>query len=333
MADKLKYKIYKINPNNLTINQIQDLYLINKNIVSKYNFLDRFKNIDNYKNLFLATFTGIDNELFILEKNSSICGILNCTKSADWSGKEQYRLSIFLCDSIIDEPMLKPINQLIQGKLDQHGELAIVTYDNELKKLIDKYNNKVNLRSNYYTLKKEDINIDLLNKSIKEYEAKNTDLSIIYTDIISEEYIKQYCDLFMETMKDMSDTKEDGYVEYIITPEKQRLINDSFKKRNISHYCYMIFNSSNEMIGKSNVSVNNDDPYYPYQFMIGVKRSYRGRNLGKWLYASMYKRLFENIAFDKAFVCHHPENRPAINLSKWIGYKFNYLETIYVLYK
>lgn len=330
---KIMCKIYKINPKNLTTNEIEDLYLINKYMVKKYNFLDRFKNINSYKDLFLSAFIETDNELFILEKNSLICGILNCTRSADWSGKEQYRLSILLCDLTIDEPILKSINKLIEDKLNQHGELALVTYNNELEEVIGKYTNKVNLRGNYYTLKKEDIHIGILNKSIKEYEAKNNDLTIKYTNIISDEYIKQYCELFMETMEDMPDVKEDGYVKYIITPDKQRQINDSNKKRNISHHCYMIFNSSNEMIAKSNVSVNNNAPGFPYQFMIGVKKSYRGRNLGKWLYASMYKRLFETVGFEQTFVCHHPENKPAINISNWIGYKFNYLETIHVLYK
>lgn len=327
------YKIYKIDSNNLTTNEIENLYLVNKSIVRKYNLLDRFKNIDNYKDLFLSIFLELDNELFVLEKDSVICGILNWTKSADWNGKEQYKLNISLGDSIIDEPMLNSINQLIQDKLNQHGEFAVVTYNNELEKLIEKYTSKVNLRCNYYTLKKEDINIDLLNKYIKECKTKNDDLSIKYTDIISDEYINQFCDLFTETMADMPDTKEDGYVQFIITPEKQRQINDSNKKRNITHNCYMIFNSSNEMIAKSNVSVNNSDTRFPYQFMIGVKRSYRCRNLGKWLYASMYKRLFENVAFEKVFVCHHPENKSAINVSKWIGYKFNYLETTHILYK
>ncbi|MCB2291777.1 GNAT family N-acetyltransferase [Clostridium sp. CS001] len=327
------YNIYKIDPSNLTTNETKNLYLINNNIVKKYNLLDRFESIDNYKDLFLSTFMGTDNELFVFERDSLICGILNFTKSADWSGKEQYRLSISLSDTNFDEAILNSINRLIADKLDQHGELAVVTYNNELEELIEKHSGKVSLRGNYYTLKKEDINIDMLNKSIKEYETKNSGLSIKYTDIISEEYIKQYCDLYTETMADMTDVSEDGYVEYVITPEKQIQINDSNRNRNITHNCYMIFNSNNEMIAKSNVSVNNNDPRFPYQFMIGVKKSYRGRNLGKWLYASMYKRLFENINFDRSLVCHHPQNKPAINISTWVGYKFNYLETIHVLYK
>ncbi|MEG0307156.1 MAG: GNAT family N-acetyltransferase [Clostridium sp.] len=326
------YRINKIDISNLTESEIRNFQLINNSIVEKYSFLNQFKDIDKYKDLYLSTFTEADKELFTLQNDSLICGILNCIKSSDWSGKEQYKLTIYLCDLIINEVLLECLNEFIQNKLAQHGELAIVTYNNELEEVIGKYTNKVNLKSNYYTLSKEDINIDLLNRSIKEYEEKNMDFSIRYTDIILEEYIEQYCDLFMETMEDMTDVREDGYVQYIITPEKQRQSNDSNKKRNITHNCYMIFNSDNEMIAKSNVSVNNNNPRFPYQFMIGVKKSYRGRGLGKWLYASMYKRLLENVDFEKVFVCHHPENKHAINISKWIGYKFNYLEIIHILF-
>nr|WP_142415599.1 GNAT family N-acetyltransferase [Hathewaya massiliensis] len=67
--------------------------------------------------------------------------------------------------------------------------------------------------------------------------------------------------------------------------------------------------------------------------MIGVESSYRGRSLGKWLYASMYKRLLETVDFDRVLVCHHPTNKHAINISEWIGYKFNYLMTTNILYK
>ena len=327
------YNIYKIDVNNLTEKEIQDLFLANKKIVNKYNHLDRFYPLNNYKNIFLSGFTNIDNELFILERDSLICGILTSIKAADWSGKEQYKLTISLCESIIDEAMINALNKLIEDKLNDHGELAVVTYNNELEELIKKHTNKVNLRGNYYTLKKEDIDIDMVNKAIKDYETMNEDLTIKYTDIISEEYIEEYCSLFTETMKDMTDVKEECYEEFIITPEKQRLNNVSNKERNVTHHCYMIFNSNNEMVAKSNLSVNNNDPRFPYQFMIGVKRAYRGRSLGKWLYASMYIRLYETVDFDRVLVCHHPENNHAIDISEWVGYKFIYLQTIYVLHK
>lgn len=327
------YCINRINIDSLTKDKTESLYSAHKDIVRNYNLLDRFKSMEDYSNLFLSAFKKDDNEFFILKKDSKICGILDFGKSADWAGNHRYKLNIALTDSIADKALFDPISQLIKDKLDQHGRLALESYNNELAEIIGKFTSKVELRANYYTLKKEDINISLLDKSIKEYASKNADLSIEYTDIISDEYIEQYCDLFMETAKDMPDAREDGYVPFTVTPETQRLTNENFKKRNITHNCYMIFNSNNEMVAKSNVSVNNNDPRFPYQFMIGVKRPYRGRSLGKWLYASMYKRLFETVEFEKVLVCHNPENIPAINISEWVGYKFNYLQTTHVLYK
>ncbi len=47
----------------------------------------------------------------------------------------------------------------------------------------------------------------------------------------------------------------------------------------------------------------------------------------------MYKRLFETVNFDRVIVCHHPANKHAINVSEWVGYKFNYLMTAHILYK
>ncbi len=327
------YKIYEINPNNLTESEIKNLYSFNEALENKYNFLHRLNTVDDYKNLFLSSFANIDNQLLLIEKDSIACGILTLTKTFDWNGNEHHKLTISLCDLVIDETLVSFIGEVIKNKLNKYNELSVVTYNNELHQTIEKYTHKVALRGNYYTLNKSEIDVSMLSKYIAEQEIKNSDLSIRFTDIISEDLIEDYCNLFMETMEDMTDVKEDGYVQFIITPEKQRQINESNKKRNLSHFCYMIFNSNNDLVAKSNVSVNNSVPRFPYQFMIGVKRPYRGRNLGKWLYASMYKRLFETINFEKALVCHHPDNAPAINVSKWIGYKFNYLETTYNLYK
>ena len=48
-GEEMMYKIYKINYNNFSTNEIENLYLINKNITKKYNFLDTYKSIEDYK--------------------------------------------------------------------------------------------------------------------------------------------------------------------------------------------------------------------------------------------------------------------------------------------
>ncbi|MCL2873798.1 MAG: GNAT family N-acetyltransferase [Defluviitaleaceae bacterium] len=328
---KEAYEIIKIDVDCLKVEELKQLYSIDGAIVVKYNFLKRFRDVNEYRNLYLTTFVENENELFVIKNNSSICGTLSFIKFSDWNGKEQYKLTIYLCDSKIDKLLISCLNQFIDEKLLQYNQFAIIIYNNELEEMIKGRPHKVNLKANIYTLKKENIDIDLLNKSIDEYQTKNSDLYIKYTDIISEEYIEQYCELFTETMKDMADEKEDGYERFIITPEIQRQRNELRIKRGFAHHCYMVFNENNEMIAKTNVSVNEADQRFPYQFMVGVDRRYRGRSLGKWLYAAMYKKLFENLDFEKAYVAHHPENKHIIDISEWIGYKFSYLETTYLV--
>lgn len=327
------YRINKIDVHALTAEEVQELYAADSRIVEKYGFLKRFRDAASYQDSFLSTFLEGDDALFALERNALICGMLSFVKSADWSGSEQYKLTIRLCERGWDASLLECLKLFIDERLAQYGEIAVVTYNHELEALIETYSRKVHLNAGAYTLQKDDVDIDMLSQSIAAYQAKNPDLHMVYTDVISEEHMEQYCNLFMETAADMPDEKEAGYVRYVITPEKRRELNAANIEEDFAHHCCMIFNADNEMIAQSNVSVNNGDPRFPYQFLIGVRRQYRGRSLGKWLYAAMYQRLAEQVAFEKVLVHHHPENAAAIHVSKWVGYQFAYLEVTHLIRK
>jgi len=324
-------EIIKIDVNNLTVQELQSLYEANCRIVEKYSFLKRHRGAEEYEVLFLGGFLGSSNELFAIKDDLSFCGILSFVKSADWGGKERYELTIDLCDPIASKPLIECLTKFIQEKLAEHGQIAIKTYNNELATLVEKLSCKIQLTANTYILDKGDINANLLSKAAAELQAKNRDLRIAYVNANSDEYIKHYCDLFMELQNDMPDAAEEAFVHYEASPDKQRQENETRAKKNIAHNCYMIFNAENEAVAMSNVSVNNNDPRFPYQFMIGVTEPYRGRGLGRWMYAAMYKMLSEDVNFEKMFVHHHPTNIHAINISKWVGYKFGYLETMYLV--
>jgi len=324
-------KITKIDVDNLTVQELQSLYEANYCIVEKYSFLKRHRDAEEYEVLFLGGFSENSNELFAINDDMSIFGILSFVKSADWGGKEQYELTINLCDTAASKPLIECLTKFIQEKLAEHGQIAMKTYNDELTALIERFSCKIQLRANTYILDKQDIDASLLNKAAVELQAKNSDLRIAYVDANSDEYIKHYCDLFMELQGDMPDAAEAAFVRYEAYPDKQRQENETRAKKNMVHHCYMIFNVENEAVAMSNVSVNNNDPRFPYQFMIGVKEPYRGRGLGRWLYAAMYKMLSEDVDFEKMFVHHHPTNIHAINISKWVGYEFGYLETTYIV--
>lgn len=101
---------------------------------------------------------------------------------------------------------------------------------------------------------------------------------------------------------------EPAFIKYPLTVEKQRQNNESNQLTQTIHHSCIILNEEGKMVGMSNVRVGQNDPRFPYQFMIGVKRAYRGKHLGKWMYAEMYKRLYDTVPFEQVLVCHHPLN-------------------------
>jgi len=326
------YNLDRVHAEYLTGKEIESLYIINQNNNNKYKFLNVYNDLDKFKNQFLSNFDNDNKELFLLKNDTLICGIISFIKTIDFNGKPENQLKI-LIDENMNEDLISTINSFIESKLNEHGEILLQTYNDELNELINKYYYKIKFKSNCYTLDRGDINVDMLTTWIDIFETKNKDLKIKYTTLISEEYIQEYCDLFTETMRDMPDNNEEAYESPIITQEKQRKINNNFRNNNMTHNCYMLFNSENQMIAKSNLRVTNTDARFPYQFMVGVKRDYRNRGIGKYLYACMYKKLYENVQFQKVLVKHHPDNISAIKVSQSIGYKFKSLEIHYLLTK
>ena len=329
MINKI-YNISLIDSENLTDEQLEKLYNLECNLTKKYGFLDRYRTVDEYKNSFLSTFTKDENELFVIKNNSEMCGLLAFVKSADWGGNEYYKLVVRLSTTVIDDKMLVCLRLFIDGKLEKFNYIMLDSYNQELDEMLVGYSSKIMYNSGAYMLTKERINLEMLNETIEQCQRKNGDLSMVYTDVISEEYIEQYCDLFTTLHDDMPDMQEEGFVQYVLTPEAQRQLNENWAKSNQAHHCYMIFDGD-EMVAKTNVSVKNSDPRFPYQFFICAKRQYRGRALGKWLYASMYKKLLEEVEFEKMLVHHHPANKHAIAISEWMGYEFAYLEVTHLV--
>ena len=326
------YNISLVDIENLTDEQAKNLYLLECELIEKYRFLDQYRNTDEYKNAFLSTFLAHENELFVIENNSKLCGMLTVFKSADWGGNEHDKLMVRLCETVVIDEMIAPLRRFIDEKLAKFNQIAMVSYNQELDGLLAGYSSKVMYQSRAYMLAKEKIDLNLLNETIEKCQGQNDDLSMVYTDRITEKYMAQYCHLFTQLHEDLPDVQEAGFVQYVLTPEKQRQLNENWAKVNQAHHCYMIFDGD-EMIAKTNVSVNNNDPRFPSQFFICAKPQYRGRSLGKWMYAAMYKKLLEEVDFEKIKVHHHPTNKHAIAISEWMGYAFAYLEAVHWVHR
>lgn len=322
-------KIKEINVNILDEKQLDRLYLVNNVITNKYKLVDIYNTKESFKN-YLSRFKE-PNKLFVIESKNDIKGILTFTKQKAWDGTDQYVLEASLVDKKIDKALSKEIEKLVEDLGKEYRPIALNLYNKELDEVAKKFNGKIRLNAQSYSLKKEDINIDKLNSTMKQLSEKNKDLTINCFIDVPEEYVDSYCKLFNDGTKDMPDAKEEGFVWNAVTHEFVKGMKEGCKKNNGTHYCCLVVNLTNEVVAMSNIMVNNNDPRYPYQFMIAVSREYRGRGLGRWMYSCAYKKLCENVDFEKVHLYHHPRNKHAISVSEYIGYKKQHLKVTYIL--
>ncbi len=287
-------------------------------------FLNQFTTIKSFSDDFLGKFDCETNFLYAIKNDDLCCGLITLKEGNAWDGSKQYELNITFSNITENDSLINVIDEFIKERLLEFREIELTVYNKELESLSKKYNGKTKFLSNHYGLKKDHINIEELNETIKIIDNKNDHLDLRFFNSVPDEHLKDWCDIFNETSKDMPDEKEEAYIPYHATVDVQLKSKERMKAHNILHYCYMIFNDKNEAIAESNIRINNNDPRFPYQFMIGVKKEYRGLNLGKWMYASMYKKLYETIDFEKVEVVHHVDNKAAIAISEFVGYELMY---------
>lgn len=324
------YSITLLKAEELLKTELDQLFEIHEIISKKYNFTNRFNTHDKFSE-YIDKFKVETSHLYTIKENQWVIGFISIIKGNAWDGSELHAVKITYTKIVIEKELEDHIYKFINSLLYKYKKLDLILYNGELESLAKKYEGKIKFLCNYYSLTKNDINLDLLEETIKTLDSKNKNLSLRFFNGVPDEHIKEWCDIFNETSKDMPDEKEAAFIPYIATIDGQLKSKETMSSNNVSHYCYMVFNEQNEAIAESNVRIDNNDLRFPYQFMIGVKREFRGLGLGKWMYASMYKRLYEEIDFEKAEVVHHVSNHHAIRISEFIGYQFMFSEITYVL--
>lgn len=327
------YQIDPFMPSPSAQSDLETLYELHTAIVHRYGQIHRHTDLESFKTDFIPTLNGDTKKLSVLSKGNVPYGILTKTQAFDWSGAPQLHLNIAFASDIEkdDATLMDCLAIWIDGHGKGHGNVALIHYNNELEALSARYDGQKCLHADYLTLDYGVVDPFTLEAACKDYASHNPDLTITYHSGITEDTIEEYCSLFMETQEDMPDTNEPAFIRYPLTVEKQRQNIESNRKSGIVHHGFMIRNGEGDLVGMTNVRTSDIDPRFPYQFMIGVKRAYRGRHLGKWMYGEMYRHLKATNPFEKVLVCHHPDNRSAITLSEWVGYEHAYLESLVVL--
>ncbi len=312
----------------LHIKRLYELYQLQNRIDRKYKFFISPKENINQFTDYLTKIEKNHDKLYIIKDSNEInIAFIKLLNDIDWAGDKELQIEVTTIFEGENTEFNLFLTEFIKDIKEDKKTVVLITYNDEFNIVANNFYGRVKFNSNKYFLNRENMDTNRYQDWINDGVKTNPDLSIRCYNGVPDEKLEEYCDLFNETMKDMPDNKEEGFVEYVAKPSVLK-VNDW--TRVIGHYWFAVYNKNEEMIAKTNVSVMNP---LSYQFMIGIKREYRGRKIGKWLYGSMYRKIEQMSNFNNIYVDHHPLNCSAIKISLDTGYKFRYNRKKMILFK
>jgi len=171
-----------------------------------------------------------------------------------------------------------------------------------------------------YELNVKEANVEKIDAWLAEAPAKFPNLRIAFYEEIPDDLLEEYSAFFTQMNKDISGNSDS--FDPIVTAASIHSRQETGKLKHYRTYSYLIFNSANQLIAKTNVFVNLKQPQKMQQYMTGVMKKYRGRGLSKWLKAAMFKKMMADFPeLEKIKTEAHPENHASRELSKQMGYK------------
>lgn len=266
---------------------------------------------------------------FVIYQDSSINGWIRFATTDNERPKDIFVTAGKLSGNLSDDKfrVLAEMFNELANKYSEQGITEGVTFltDNDtIKAFTEIAGLPVVKKINYYELNRDDINTEALNRWLKQIPAglsKGLRLEL-YHDL-TEELLGKYCALFTELLNQMP--SENQMPEpYLLKPGAHRKRIDELIGGGYKFYMYLVFNEADELIGMTNLLVNEDRKYYN-QFMTGVKDAYRGKGIGKWMKAAMYTKLLEDFPLmQKIETDANAVNNYMQAINKEIGFKLTH---------
>ncbi|MDQ7798590.1 MAG: hypothetical protein RDU76_06570 [Candidatus Edwardsbacteria bacterium] len=263
-------------------------------------------------------------------------GSLNGWLSFQITGKgttfEQVRMAFdYLGDSVPPDLIILLAGE-INGYSSQHDSVTFGSAGKLNEQLAAAFKGVIKRNVNRYVLEIAKADIGSINEWLETIPGKNKDLRLEFHQIIPEIHLEEYCKLFTVLLKEMPpDPIAD---DYQVTPDEIRKAYEEDKQKNRIVYSYLLFAGDRQMVAMSNVAIDRNNPRSIYQFMTGVRRDYRGRQLGKWLKAAMYKKLVNDFpGLVEIRTDTNPINKFMDGINKDMGYEFKFSSRDYLVKK
>lgn len=280
-----------------------------------------FENYSQFKEHIKKELEDRDLKIIIIHNNENFIGRLKMySKKSEILIHFDCNLLIY-CSEIIS--LIK--HQIIDFK-NNNQKIIFETNDNKLLGLIDKLGGELNNAITFMTIKKENINQNILNKWLREISLKNSKFKMKIYKSIPQVDLYDYCNLLSQLLNEIGETYN------ITTPEKIKNNYKWFYENNIIPYCIVIFNENNEIIGLSNSNIYSNACTTCQQLITGIKKEYRNLGLCKWLKAEMFKEILKDYpAIEEINTDTSYNNWKMKKINKLIGFKVDYSKYTYNL--
>jgi RimJ/RimL family protein N-acetyltransferase len=268
----------------------------------------------------------------VLEGRGGFCGYMILNRIGKDTPGEHVR---WMLDTFLDELSMGLKKRLARWVLSRYSiDTCVVlnSYENRNDALARTLGGRIAGRRHFFTLNVKNVKRTLMDSWIHETSRENRDLRLRFFDSIPEKYLDEYCSTFTRFLKDMP--RGSAAWLPVVRPErisKQQRLN---KKRESAVYCYLLFDRNGGIVGHTNVFIRRRRPQIAHQFMTGVLKEYRGRGLGRWIKAAMFKKLVKDFPRLKEMRTDtNPQNRWMIAINDEMGYRYSYSITEFKIWE
>lgn len=178
----------------------------------------------------------------------------------------------------------------------------------------------------YYTLNMQKVDTQVNDRKIIEIEKQNSGYRLDFFDMVSDEYLAEYIDVYNILMKEIADKYCNGKYTHLAA----EMMKDAYgrkRKNEISDYNYLAFDSNNKIIGFTRVLIirNNLLGKPPYQLQTGVLKEHRGKKIASWLKMAMLKRVIADFPLAKELQTDTSStNKGMKRINEQLGYQYSY---------
>lgn len=209
------------------------------------------------------------------------------------------------------------------SQFDYLNHMAKTPFEEQLFQLMQA---KIEFELDYYSLDLQKVDIQLLDLQIYTLEKQNPDYKLLFFDMVSDDYLVEYIEIYNILLKEIADIYCNGECTHL-TAEMMKEAYGRKRKNVISDYNYLAFDSNNKIIGFTRVLIirNNLLGKPPYQLQTGILKEHRGKNIATWLKMAMLKRVIADFPLAKELQTDTSStNKGMKRINEQLGYQYSY---------